>query len=213
MVLGKFGGSPTATDAYTEPHGEMSEPGANNNTNLPSPWSYNLTTDYNTCLQPNIVYKDAVGNGTTTCFYESNGSFGSGGVAGAPTITLSSVSVTNNTVVTNANPAQCAAPYVGNACTANGVLSTSNWAYIAPTGTAAATVSYDQYGPIDVSNNFVDPSGSYFCFYYTSQPVFAGLLTWSGNTDLLDGSSIAVWDGVSGYGGRKGSYACTGSLP
>jgi hypothetical protein len=43
--------------------------------------------------------------------------------------------------------------------------------------------------------------------------VFAGLLTWSGNTDLLDGSSIAVWDGVSGYGGRKGSYACTGSLP
>jgi hypothetical protein len=93
------------------------------------------------------------------------------------------------------------------------VLSTSNWAYIAPTGAAAASVAYDQYGPIDISNNFVDPSGSYFCFNYTSAPVFASSLTWSGNTDLLDGSSIAVWDGVSGYGGRKGSYTCTGSLP
>jgi hypothetical protein len=212
MVLGKLGGSPTATDAYTQAHGEMTEPGPGASPASSGPSSYNVTTVYNTCLQPSTVYKDAVGNGTTTCFYLSSGGYGPGGVAGAPTITLASVTLTNNTVVTNANPAQCAAPYVGKACTANGVLSTSLWAYRAPTGTAAATVSYDAYGSINISNNFVDPSGSFFCFSYASAPVFNGPLAWSGNMDLLDGSSIAVWDGVYGYGGRTGNYACTGSL-
>jgi hypothetical protein len=212
MVLGKLGGSPSATDAYTQAHGEMMEPGPGTSPASFGPSSFNVTTVYNTCLQPNTVYKDAVGNGTTTCFYESAGSYGPGGVAGAPTITLASVTVMNNTVVTNSNPGQCAAPYIRSACTANGALSASFWAYRAPTGTAAATVSYDAYGSINISNNFVDPSGSFYCFNYANAPVFTGPLAWSGNVDLLDGSSIAVWDGVYGYGGRTGNYACAGSL-
>jgi hypothetical protein len=134
---------------------------------------------YNTLLQ--TKYVDAgVGEGSDSGFYYSAGS-----KYRAVTFTGT---ITNNTIITNVNPEYY--PY---------------WT----TASAAVSFAYNNYGSnTKISDNYVDPTGSIFCFAEESNPTFTGPVIFSGNKSLLSSAgdlSMNVFSTAPG--------SCYGSQP
>jgi hypothetical protein len=133
--------------------------------------------DYNTLLQ--TQYVDAgVSEGSDSSFYYSAGST-------AKSVTFTG-NILNNVFVTNINPNYY--PY---------------WT----TASAAISFAYNNYGSsTKINNNYIDPTGSAFCFSKESNPTFTGAVTFSGNKSLLSAVGDASMNVFSTAAG-----ACYGS--
>lgn len=136
---------------------------------------------FGTCLQPRDAENglSGGGNATTACFYFSDGYAGAG-----PPNTFTQVTADHNTVVTNGstNPPGGGSPpfYV--------------------TTSAGMEVAWDIYTNITFDSNYLGPTGSFFCFWNASSPVFTHPPVFTGNVDMIDGSAI------TGFGVCPGAH-------
>jgi hypothetical protein len=115
--------------------------------------------DYNTVLQ--TKYVDAgVGEGSDSSFYYSAGS--------KARLLWFSGSITHNVFVTNVNP---------------------NYSPYWTTASAAVSVAYNNFEKTKISDNYIDPTGSVYCFSQSSNPKVRG------SVRLLDNKSLLSTDG------------------
>jgi hypothetical protein len=55
---------------------------------------------------------------------------------------------------------------------------------------ASAETSYDNYGSVLFQQNYMDPTGAYFCFVSTGNETFQSQPVFTGNVNMINGRAI-----------------------